>query len=580
MNRRDFLTWLYEYCEGGQVETRALPKPRTAFHKRGDWASVDKFCKTHSQKNLYYAVATRNGGGTKDHISEIPAVWADIDFKDFPGKEKEAKKIIWEFSLRPSVLLASGGGYQAIWRLKEPAGKNDIPTIEKILKAFCHLLGADKQSAEAAHILRLPETTNHKYDHKPTTKIIWDNRKLEYNPEDFDDLPTPTELLKTIHIEGVRGGFDPPAHSNLRDIAGQNGTLRDILHPVNFAEGHHDETLFSMGWHLAKGGMPESEVLKVLEYTAKKLDPVNETHQWAREKTRSAFTRLSHKERNLSDEIRAFVRDTSGTFTGQEVDKECDIGTKRDKENRKKVLQRLLKENIIERVGGKNSHYRRIEIECDPIDYLSAPTTQFDVTLPLDLNELSCIYPKNIVLIAGDPNSGKTALCLNILRDNMELHEVVYFSSEMGDTEMRTRLENFAGVTLQDWKFQAYERASNFADVIRPDAINIIDYLEISGEFWDISGKLREIHERLGKGIAIIALQKSRGKTFGRGDTFSAEKPRLYLSVSNDYPGHRVEIAKVKGWPDGIENPNGLARKFKLVKGCRLIATTEWEREE
>ena len=253
---------------------------------------------------------------------------------------------------------------------------------------------------------------------------------------------------------------------------------------------------------------------------------------------RSAYTRLGRKNRNLAEEIREWVRDTSGTFSGTECDKDLEIGTKRDKANKRKIFQRLVEEGVIERVQGKNSVFRRIERECDPIDFLSAPTDEAEITLPLGLSDHFKAYPKNIIVFAGDQDAGKTALLLNFVKDNMHRHEIYYFSSEMGASELRTRLQLFPNLTLQDWKFHPKEKASNFVDVIEPDAINVIDYLEIDDKFYQVSGMLRAIHEKLEKGIAIIALQKTPGSDIGRGGSFSVEKPRLYVSVSNDYPGH------------------------------------------
>jgi hypothetical protein len=576
MSRDDFLTWLYEHCEGGQVETRALPTTKKqAFHDLGDWQSVSKWCMKYAHDNLYLSVATRNGGGTKDHIVEIPSVWADIDFKDYPDKDT-AKRTIYEFPLRPSVMLETGGGYHAYWRFKEPATKDEIPEIEKILKALADHLGADQSVTDASHILRLPETINHKYENKPAVKVVWDNRELEYNPHDFDD---PLSLYKLERVRVQTPLLTAKKHdleSQVRDTAGQNGTLRDITPPVNFSTGHHDNTLFKIAWHLAKGFMPEEQTQQVIEYIAETLDPKNETKKWAREKTRSAYTRMHRKDRNLSEEIRDWVRDTCGTFCGTEVDKDLEIGTKRDKENRKKTLQRLLAKGILERVGGKNNLYRKIEHECDEIDFLTAPTDEINLTLPLGLSDHFKIYPKNIIVFAGEPDAGKTALMLNIIKDNMHQHEIHYFSSEMGNSELRTRLELFSHPPLQDWNFTPYERSANFSDVIRPDAINIIDYLEISDTFYQIGGMIGDIHHKLNNGIAICALQKSPDKDFGRGGTFSLEKPRLYISISNDYPGHTAKITKCKNWRNPLKNPIGLTKHFKLVKGYSIVESTKW----
>jgi hypothetical protein len=578
MNRGEFLDWLYEHCEEGQVETRALPKANTAFHDRGDLGSIDKFCETYSRKNLYFAVATRNDGGTKDHIVEIPGVWADIDFKDYPDKAT-AKKTIYEFPLRASMLIDTGGGYHAYWRFKKPAAKDDIAEIEKILKGLAHHLGADNSATDASRILRIPDTTNHKYEDKPAVKVVWDNRELEYNLPDFEDYLSLYKLEIVRENTPLLTAIKGEKESLERDKAGQNGTLRDMTPPVNFSVGHHDNTLFRVAWHLAKGNLPQEETQQVIEFIAENMDPDAETKRWATEKTRSAYTRLERKNRNLAQEIRDWVRDTSGTFTGQEVDKEVHIGTQRDKENRKKVLLRLLNEGIIERVGGKNSLYRRIETECDEIDFLTAPTDEINITLPLGLSDHFKAYPKNIIVIAGEPDAEKTALLLNIVRDNMGNHDIHYFSSEMGHSELRTRLELFPHPPLQNWKFKPYERSDNFSDVIQPDTINIIDYLEMSDLFYTVSGKLKEIHNKLNQGIAIIALQKSPGQEFGLGGSFSVEKPRLYVSISNNYPGHTAKIVKCKNWKTS-ENPNGLIKYFKLYQGHSIIETTNWERKD
>ena len=96
-------------------------------------------------------------------------------------------------------------------------------------------------------------------------------------------------------------------------------------------------------------------------------------------------------------------------------------------------------------------------------------------------------------------------------KGNQRDHKIHYFNSEMGPGELRTRLEKF-GEPLDTWKFQAYERSSNFADVIKPGPgnLNIIDFLEIHENFYEIGGRLKEIHDRLKGAVAIVALQKKR----------------------------------------------------------------------
>jgi hypothetical protein len=153
----------------------------------------------------------------------------------------------------------------------------------------------------------------------------------------------------------------------------------------------------------------------------------------------------------------------------------------------------------------------------------------------------------------------------------MNNHEIYYFSSEMGPQELKLRLSKF-NRKLTDWNFYPKERASDFADVIKPDAINIIDFLEIHDEFWKVGGKLMEIHDKLHKGIAIVAIQKDKNKEYGLGGMKGLEKPRLYLTLN---PG-QAKIEKAKNRANPSRNPNGLVRDFKLYQGHKFVLENDW----
>ena len=129
---------------------------------------------------------------------------------------------------------------------------------------------------------------------------------------------------------------------------------------------------------------------------------------------------------------------------------------------------------------------------------------------------------------------------------------------------------------LQDWNFEAEERSSNFADVIRPSCLNIIDYLEISDNFYMVAEYLKQIHDKLDGGIAIVALQKDPKADQGRGGTFGLEKPRLYLNMDAGI----IKIRKAKNWTHPEQNPNGLVLNYKLVAGCKFIVTNNWHQDK
>lgn len=294
--------------------------------------------------------------------------------------------------------------------------------------------------------------------------------------------------------------------------------------------------------------------------------------------------------RDLTREVREWVLTTLANelstsanacqLLTTDIFRELGIKSREDQKKVSVILGRLVKEGLIERWGDRRGQYRIVNREADEIDFLSASGEEYPIVLPLGLHRLAKIMPKNIIIVAGESNAGKSAFLLNIVRDNMHKHPVHYFSSEMGSEEFRERLQLF-GDPLEDWKFRAVERAGNFADVIQPDALNIVDFLEVHDEFWKIGGMLKLIFDKLRTGIAIVALQKNRGADLGKGGNASLEKARLYLTLSADPPrGNRISIQKCKNFRDKTRNPNGLSMDFKLVSGANFMPIGDWHHEK
>jgi hypothetical protein len=244
--------------------------------------------------------------------------------------------------------------------------------------------------------------------------------------------------------------------------------------------------------------------------------------------------------------------------------------TVRDKNGIRQAFNRLEKDNYIVRCGKKDGCYRLIERDAPLIDFLNVNLNDpYPIKWPFGIENYVDLYPGNVVVIAGEANAGKTAMLLNVVRKNMHRHKIEYFSSEMGPEEFHLRLRKFNDINLNDWHFAPRQRSNKFEDVIVPDSLNIIDYLEITKDFFEVGGEIKGIFDRLGKGIAIIALQKKKGSDIGRGGDFTLEKPRLYLAMQ---PGE-LKIVKGKNWANPDLNPNDLTWKFKLVQGCRFIET-------
>ncbi len=331
----------------------------------------------------------------------------------------------------------------------------------------------------------------------------------------------------------------------------------------------------------------------IIEMVAKLYnnDKVDYTHEELIERVYTAFElykKGKHEGRlNLQAEVMEFVTSLAvGTFSLHDIYSNLQILDKNSKAACRMAVKRITQMGWIEPFGNKSGLYRKINRQTDKIDFINAGGEMLDLKWTFGIEKLCGIMPKNIIVVTGSPDTGKTAFLLDFIRLNMNKYKIHYFSSEMGALELKSRLSKFPQLALSDWNFDPTERSGNFADVIYPDEINIIDFMEIHQDFYLIGLWIKEVFDKLKKGIAIIAIQKNTGKgvDIARGGVGSLEKPRLYISLSNN--PHVLKIVKAKNWVNDIVNPNGLTMRYKIVGGCQFKREKdedgydcEWQKE-
>lgn len=353
---------------------------------------------------------------------------------------------------------------------------------------------------------------------------------------------------------------------------------RDKCDAGMFSDGRRDNDLFHVANILAKGGMPEAESFQVLKKIAKSWGEEDQG-KWFSDKIQSAIKRQQHRELNLTREIEQWAAGTSGDFDVTTCANELQGATGvtiRDKSTIRKIFQRLREKGIIQKSGKRDGVYRLVDDTCEEMDIINVSTESHSILLPLGLRDLVKIMPRNIIIAAGAKSSGKTAFLLNTAYLNRKhKNGVYYYNSEMGVEELRIRIDEFTDTSLTEWnKIKFLPRSGNFGDVIKknPDAIHIIDFLELHDEFYKVGLHIRDVYDALGKGVAIIALQKKTGQSYGYGGAMSIEKSRLYLTL--DYGIMTITDAKIFA-KRGI-NPRGMQLRYKLVGGSRYIDSTGW----
>ena len=349
-----------------------------------------------------------------------------------------------------------------------------------------------------------------------------------------------------------------------------------------FTQGTRDSDLFHVANCMVKGKAENGIINQVLEILAENCEPPFSKEEIP-VKIKSALDRAERRERNITAEIKEWLESQTGHFRVTDYHIESQSVTKQEKHAANVAFSRLCEQGIIERYGERSGTYRKVESDVQIIDWKNADDTEYPLELPLNIHQLVKLYPGNICILAGASNTGKTSFMLETIRLNQRKYPVTYLNSEMAAPELKLRLKLFQEICpLDKWNFKAIERSTNFADVVDPDGFNVIDFMEIYDEFWKIGGWIRDIHIKLKKGIAIIALQKKTTtkkstQDFGRGGELTLEKPRLYLAMDRG----KIKIVKAKIWRNHERNPNGLIRDFKIVSGWKFLPQgDDWYHEE
>ena len=271
----------------------------------------------------------------------------------------------------------------------------------------------------------------------------------------------------------------------------------------------------------------------------------------------------SYKE--LSARIDEWLPHTDGWFTSDDVDRQFNIRTTDGKRRRWQVLENRVG-TVLEKRGNK---YRLIDTRMDEIDWQNADTANsIELKWTFMLEQYIKIYPKSIIIVAGVSGSGKTAFIYDFILKNM-YHPmgVVLFTNDMGPEEIFERLSK-SGITIpQPAPFRIFERFDKFSDVIYPDMINIIDYLDLNTELYMIGQEIDDIAKKLQSGMALIAIQKKAENNLGIGGVFSLKRSKVYLTMN---PGE-LTIEKSRSRADPRVNPKGKKVKFKLVDGIKFL---------
>jgi len=291
---------------------------------------------------------------------------------------------------------------------------------------------------------------------------------------------------------------------------------------------------------------------------------------------------LSNENITLAHRLMDYIEQSQGWFFTDDVNKALNIINTKDKTNIRVQLYLYSTKNILEKDPHRNGRWRKIESDLVEVDLLNAkPSEGIDIQYPLGLEKVFLTVPKSLVLLAGATDAGKSCFGINFLLLNQWKHECHYFSSELTPGRLKRRLlkyPNFADISIG---FKMYERYDNYADVIKPDAINVIDFLDTDNAApYLIGNEIKNMWMKLNTGIVLALIQKKSAQKdwggklheieLGVGGETTIRRASIYL-IMDGYPENRLKIIKSKERVHDHLNPKGLEWKYNIINGIEFV---------
>ena len=305
--------------------------------------------------------------------------------------------------------------------------------------------------------------------------------------------------------------------------------------------------------------------------------------------------RQRNKEKNISDRVRDWVKTTDGEwFRTTDTYDALQLKPGPPREAAYQALLRLRESGEIEKDFRIAGRYRRVLINAVTMDWENAPTDEYKVDWPLGLGDLVEMYPGEIVLVAGEKNSAKTAFLMDLAYRNQAHHQVYYNHRELNESQLRKRIESSLVNDKQDlerWKAIKFLSGSfDFAPSLKVDDFNICDYVHRTIDFAHMGDDIENIYQKMygskGRGLVVVATQKYKGREWGLGGQTTLARPNLYITLSegdrSQQIPHKIKIKIAKSPRDG-RSAKDMCREFYVYgEGTMLADTSGWnyEREQ
>ena len=239
--------------------------------------SARAWLRKHAKSNLYFGVnpsskpTGKGGRANKETLDRIEFIHADIDV-DKDGRDKTSVAD----QLDATVVIDSGGGLAALWRLDPPLPptSENIDQAEGMNRWLVEQYGGDGATVDVSRLLRLPGTTNYPDARKRARgRVVAPTKLLRSTGEAFDlwqfgHVPAPPKASADVEI-GAPEEVDFDALISEHDLDDRLVTIiRDgRLDTPKPGDDSNSAWLFDATCNLLRAGVVPEQVLYLL------LDP-------------------------------------------------------------------------------------------------------------------------------------------------------------------------------------------------------------------------------------------------------------------------------------------------------------------
>ena len=269
----------------------------------------------------------------------------------------------------------------------------------------------------------------------------------------------------------------------------------------------------------------------------------------------------------LSDKLRDFLK----TCEGRDVDlaslrREFNIepGSPAATNLRTLMSSNLAKERVVKPTGRRDGVYHVIKPIVpvkwwedteneEPLNFMF-PRGYGDCTT-FGIEDCVEVYAGDMILLDGPSNYGKTALACSILGENVGLMNCVLMGSEYtaSDGKISPKFKRrMKRMTWVDWilegkpRFELLPVGADYEDYIVPDALNVIDWISLPGEYYMIDSVMKSIKDRIGNGVAVVVLQKNKGALNPEGGERAERYADIHLKIDPLGNDSILTLGKVK----------------------------------